>query len=89
MPSQYSHLINGQWIEGDGPALTTIDPATGNPVWSGHMATAAEVDRACNAARASFKGWARTALDEARISGKAASEDPALILRCRAGALAA
>ncbi|MFC3109853.1 succinylglutamate-semialdehyde dehydrogenase [Undibacterium arcticum] len=64
MSSQYSHFINGQWIEGDGPALATIDPATGNPVWSGHMATAAEVDRACHAARASFGNWAQTALDE-------------------------
>ncbi|HEY0845899.1 MAG TPA: succinylglutamate-semialdehyde dehydrogenase [Noviherbaspirillum sp.] len=61
--STNSHYLNGRWIAGDGPQLTASDPATGAQTWSGHAATAAEVDIACRAAREAFDGWARTTLD--------------------------
>ena len=60
----HSHYLNGRWVAGEGPLLTTVDPASGEQTWSGHAATATEVDLACRAARGAFDAWARTALDE-------------------------
>ena len=51
-------FINGQWKSGQGPALTSIDPATGKPVWEGATATPADVAEAVAAARAAFHDWA-------------------------------
>ncbi|MGH8809788.1 MAG: aldehyde dehydrogenase family protein, partial [Noviherbaspirillum sp.] len=59
-----SHYVNGKWIAGEGPRLTAYDPSTGACTWSGSAATAAEVDAACKAARASFDAWAMRASDE-------------------------
>ncbi|HZS80700.1 MAG TPA: succinylglutamate-semialdehyde dehydrogenase [Herbaspirillum sp.] len=60
----HSHYIDGQWIVGAGPELVVFDPASGRRIWTGTAATAAEIDRACQAARASFGAWAKTGLDE-------------------------
>jgi succinylglutamic semialdehyde dehydrogenase len=59
----HSHYLNGEWLAGQGPQFHTTNPASGDQVWSGHAATAAEVDAACTGARASFDSWARTSLD--------------------------
>jgi succinylglutamic semialdehyde dehydrogenase len=40
------------------PALTSIDPATGETVWQAATATASDVEQAVAAARAAFQGWA-------------------------------
>ncbi|MCF8504353.1 MAG: succinylglutamate-semialdehyde dehydrogenase [Caulobacter sp.] len=50
--------INGQWSSGHGPALTSIDPATGQPVWEAATATVDDVVRAVSAARHAFQDWA-------------------------------
>lgn len=50
--------INGQWSSGHGPALISIDPATGQPVWEAATATVDDVARAVSAARAAFQDWA-------------------------------
>ncbi|HJV73901.1 MAG TPA: succinylglutamate-semialdehyde dehydrogenase [Noviherbaspirillum sp.] len=63
----HSHYINGQWIAGDGLPFSACDPSTGRQIWNGHSATAAEVDAACNAARAAFGPWAEL-LSEERIA---------------------
>ncbi len=60
----FSHYLNGQWVAGEGSLLQTVDPSSGQLVWTGTGATAAEVDIACKAARASFGAWAQTPLDE-------------------------
>ena len=60
----HSHFLNGQWVAGDGPALTVINPANGAPVWSGRHAVQSEVDAACRAARDAFAAWAATPLAE-------------------------
>ena len=62
--SGHSHFINGQWIEGAGPALLSTDPATGQTTWEGHAATAAEIDQAVIAARTAFEQWGVAPLDE-------------------------
>jgi succinylglutamic semialdehyde dehydrogenase len=58
-----SHLINGQWHEGTGPAFTSVNPATAQTLASFHAATAEEVDRSVRAARSAFDNWAATTLD--------------------------
>jgi succinylglutamic semialdehyde dehydrogenase len=52
--------INGAWSPGHGPALTSIDPATGEPVWQAATASAEDVARAVAAARHAFQDWADT-----------------------------
>lgn len=59
-----THYVNGHWIEGSGGAFDVIDPARGQQIWSGHAASADEVETACHAARASFAAWADTPLEE-------------------------
>lgn len=56
------HFINGQWLPGQGPVFDVINPANGITVWSGAAALAADVDSACQAARAGFRLWSRTPL---------------------------
>ena len=56
------HFINGQWLAGQGEVFDVINPANGETVWSGAAAVAADVDSACQAARAGFRFWSRTSL---------------------------
>lgn len=43
--------------------FSSINPATGEKVWSGPAAGAADIDRTVAAARAAFHSWSRTTLD--------------------------
>ncbi|MBC8107336.1 MAG: succinylglutamate-semialdehyde dehydrogenase [Anaerolineae bacterium] len=56
------HFINGEWIEGTGPALQSHEPVSGGIVWSGRAAKNDEVNRAILAARAASKDWANLPL---------------------------
>ena len=51
-------FINGRWESGHGAALSSVDPATGQPVWQAATATADDVAKAAAAARAAFQAWA-------------------------------
>jgi len=53
-------FIDGQWCAASGPAFASRNPGTGATVWSGHAATAADVDRAVEAARRAFRAWSAT-----------------------------
>ena len=64
MTQKPSHLIDGQWIEGEGPQLISTDPATGRPVWTGRAAVPHEVDRAVSAARSAFASWADCSVEQ-------------------------
>lgn len=59
-----SHYVNGRWLAGEGDRFSACDPSTGRETWRGVAATEAEVQAACDAARAAFDAWARTALDQ-------------------------
>ncbi|WP_075793571.1 succinylglutamate-semialdehyde dehydrogenase [Massilia putida] len=59
-----NHFIDGTWIAGEGAALAVVDPSSGNTIWTGRHATAAEVAAATDAARRAFEGWAERGLDE-------------------------
>jgi succinylglutamic semialdehyde dehydrogenase len=56
--SSGEQLIAGEWRAGSGPVFTSTSPATGQTVWSGAAATAADVAAAVAAARAAQGGWA-------------------------------
>lgn len=52
-----SHLIGGNWIDGEGSALETLNPSDGAIAWRGREASSAEVDRAIASARAGQPDW--------------------------------
>ena len=54
-----THFIQGQWVTGGADALSKHNPVTGETLWQGKAASAAQVAAACEAARAAFPQWAR------------------------------
>lgn len=59
-------LINGLWLDGQGPLLESAQPVTGEIVWQGDSASLEDVDAAVRAAREAFPAWRRCSLDERR-----------------------
>lgn len=59
-----SHYINGQWQQGEGNPLRSIDPADASLVWQANTATARQVDLAIDSARNAFPKWANYPLKE-------------------------
>ncbi|WP_437881353.1 succinylglutamate-semialdehyde dehydrogenase [Pseudomonas sp. LRF_L74] len=59
-----THLIAGQWQQGEGEILVSLNPVTQEALWSGQAASEAQVAAAVAAARAAFPAWARLALEE-------------------------
>ena len=53
-----SLLIDGTWREGGGAAFDSLDPSTGNVIWRGRAADAADIEAAIGAARSAFEDWA-------------------------------
>lgn len=56
--------INGTWLKGDGDALASVNPATGETVWEGCEASAEQVVHAVAAAQEAFPTWAATSLEQ-------------------------
>ena len=61
---QLSNYIDGAWMGGSGAPFDVINPASGAIIWSGNDAAQAEVDAACQAARAAFPAWSQTSLEQ-------------------------
>lgn len=59
-----NHYIGGRWVEGEGHALKSIDPSTGNIIWTGKAATAQEVRHTVDSARKSYSLWRSTPLEK-------------------------
>lgn len=59
-----SHFIAGQWLEGDGEALVSVDPATGETVYQTTHATTEEINHAVNAAKDAFLPWAQLPIEK-------------------------
>jgi len=57
-------FINGAWQAGEGPAFTSLNPATGDVFWQGNEASSAQVNTAIEAARAAAVEWAMTPFAE-------------------------
>lgn len=51
---EHGHYIGGRWREGIGDRITSIDPATGQPLATIAAGTEADVDRAVEASRAAL-----------------------------------
>jgi succinylglutamic semialdehyde dehydrogenase len=58
------NFIGGLWVAGEGEALTSFCPATGDLVWMGRSVTAEQLAQACIVARSAAVGWSRTPASE-------------------------
>lgn len=61
------HLINGQWLAGEGHAIESTDPAKNTVIWQAKSASAQQVSSAVAAARQAFEAWSNQT-PEARIA---------------------
>jgi succinylglutamic semialdehyde dehydrogenase len=59
-----THLINNQWLAGQGPAFASLNPATNAILWQGKGANSHQVDAAITAARAAFPAWSLASYEE-------------------------
>ena len=62
--SQGNLYINGTWSPAQGTAWNKLDPVSQDVIWQGAETTAAQVEQACQSARAAFAAWARRPLAE-------------------------
>lgn len=60
MSDLVKHYINGQWIEGQGQAFPSLNPAYESILAEAKHATPAEVDQAVQAAKAAYPAWRLT-----------------------------
>ena len=70
----HSAFISGQWVSGGGGAMSSVDPATGDTVWTGESATPDSVAQAFHGARAAFADWALTSYETRRAVVEAYGE---------------
>lgn len=54
----HSHLLDGEWIVGNGVPFAVVNPVDGSTIWRGAAATTEEIASACNAGRRAFFDWA-------------------------------
>src|SRR5436305_11141350 len=54
---QFKNFVGGKWVEGDGGTMDVINPATGETIAEVPSATAADVDRAVEAAEQALPEW--------------------------------
>ncbi len=59
--------INGAWIAGDGDKMSSINPATGEQLWSGKGASEKQILHAVQSARKAFTSWVALTF-EARLN---------------------
>ncbi len=57
-------FINNQWEVGKGRAVTSLNPATGEELWSGLSATTGQMNMAVEAARTAFSWWYECVFDK-------------------------
>ncbi len=59
-----SLFINGQWLAGQGAAFNSVNPATGDTLWTGQAASAEQVSSAVTAARTASAEWANLGFEQ-------------------------
>jgi succinylglutamic semialdehyde dehydrogenase len=62
--SNLTQHINGAWLEGQGAAFSSTNPADNEVLWQGISASPAQVDQAINAARQAFYQWADLSFEQ-------------------------
>ncbi len=66
---------DGRWCRGNGPELSSENPATGDLVWRGYTADEADVQKAVGTAMDAFLSWSKTTVEKrVRYLEKFASE---------------
>ncbi|OKY27392.1 succinylglutamate-semialdehyde dehydrogenase [Thalassotalea sp. PP2-459] len=60
-------FINGQWLEGQGSAFNSVNPANNTEIWQGNAASEQQVEQAIKAARNAFTPWSSQSV-ESRIA---------------------
>ena len=63
----HGKIFDGQWIDGGGDSVESLEPATGEVLGVIGTATAADIDRAAHIASAAQPAWAAT-IGQARAS---------------------
>ena len=59
-----THFINGNWVEGLGHSIESIDPAKKETIWQGTSADTQQVSDAIAAARSAFVDWSAKTFEE-------------------------
>ncbi|TDF36663.1 succinylglutamate-semialdehyde dehydrogenase [Alteromonadaceae bacterium M269] len=59
-----THFINGNWVEGLGHSIESIDPAKKETIWQGTSADTQQVSNAIAAARSAFVDWSAKTFEE-------------------------
>ncbi|SFG77330.1 succinylglutamate-semialdehyde dehydrogenase [Neptunomonas qingdaonensis] len=59
-----SLFINGQWLAGQGKVFNSVNPTTGEVIWTGQAASAEQVSSAVSAARTASAGWANLSFEQ-------------------------
>ena len=59
-----SLFINGQWLAGQGSAFNSVNPTTGESIWTGQAASTEQVASAVSAARSASAGWANLSFEQ-------------------------
>lgn len=55
-------FIDGKWNEGGGDEFVSLNPSTGQPVWTGRASNQADVDAAVSSACNASRGWSRLSI---------------------------
>ena len=59
-----THFIDGQWIDGLGHNINSIDPTKNVVIWEAKSASETQVDQAIVAARRAFPAWSLKTVEE-------------------------
>src|SRR5436190_21238402 len=57
---QFKNFVGGKWVEAEGGTMEVLNPATGETIAEVPRATAADVDRAVEAAKSALPEWLET-----------------------------
>lgn len=62
--NKHTHYISGNWLEGQGHDIQSIDPAKKNIIWQAKSASQEQVNSAVNAARSAFVAWSNLTFEQ-------------------------
>lgn len=57
-------FVNAEWKTGSGDSFNSVDPASGEVIWSGNSASENDVDQAFKAAKSAFETWSMLPVEE-------------------------
>ncbi|WP_415899805.1 succinylglutamate-semialdehyde dehydrogenase [Neptuniibacter sp. QD48_11] len=64
MKPQASLFINGEWVQGNGSELESLNPGNNERIWQGYAADEEQVDQAVSAAAEAFPHWSELTLKQ-------------------------